>query len=390
MLSRYVDNIKQISEPDGNILNEIIRININRVFYLAIVMIVMRILMIIIFLNMSPAQNEVELIWQNGIIISHAIYLALLLIIGAVSYALRKQDKPNLLTIIVQYALPLVILLLSAIIVSLDQLVTNSITPFLIACIAVGIIFIIKPLHSLILFMFGYMVYFFAIGIMQPDLAVLLSNRMNGLTAIMLGLFVSIILWRSNVVNLRQKRHIKYQQTELEAKNKELYYLATYDFLTELINRRYFEEIVNREISRIKRYGQKSCLLILDIDNFKSINDRFGHPAGDIVLKRFARLLKSLLRETDVIARIGGEEFAILLINVNEEVGREVAEKIRQRITEENFILDGQGISITVSIGISLLDSRMNSYEESYVQADRALYNAKSLGKNRVEVEIKA
>ena len=65
MLSRYVDNIKQISEPDGNILNEIIRININRVFYLAIVMIVMRILMIIIFLNMSPAQNEVELIWQN-------------------------------------------------------------------------------------------------------------------------------------------------------------------------------------------------------------------------------------------------------------------------------------------------------------------------------------
>lgn len=388
MIAQYVSNVKKIAQPDKCITGEITRINIQRVFYLSLVAIPMRLLTIINFLSKSPGGDEKEVLWRMGIIISHVVFLVLVIIFGSISYKLKKNNNPNFLMIVVQYGMVITILLLSAVIPSIDQLVTNSITPFLIACVAIGVIFLIKPLHSVLIFFLAYMVYYFAMGIMQPELSVLLSNRVNGFTSIVLGLFLSFILWRSNVINLHQKEHIKRQQKELEDKNKELQRFANFDFLTGLTNRRYFEEKISVEISRIKRYSEKACLLILDIDNFKSINDKYGHPVGDVILEGVACLLKSQLRETDIIARIGGEEFTILLLNADEEIGKTVAEKIRKRIEKENFIVDGQEINITVSVGITVLDSRIESYVEGYKYADRALYRAKVKGKNRVEIEM--
>jgi diguanylate cyclase len=127
----------------------------------------------------------------------------------------------------------------------------------------------------------------------------------------------------------------------------------------------------------------------LDIDNFKSINDKYGHLAGDVILEGFAFLLKKQLRETDIIARIGGEEFAVLLINADEEIGKVVAQKVRKSIEKEIFIIDGQEVNVTVSIGITVLDSRIDSYEEGYKYADRALYRAKTEGRNKIDMELK-
>jgi diguanylate cyclase (GGDEF)-like protein len=390
MISQYINNFKNIAQPGKNIVNELIQTNIHRVFYLSLVSIPARILAIINFLNKPPIGDEKETVWRMGIIISHGIYLVLLLILGGISYNLKKKNESNYMVTSIQYIMVVSMLLFGIVITTIDQLVTCSILPFLTACIAIGIIFFIKPLHSLLIFFIGYIVYYFAVGVTQLESSLLLSNRVNGFTSVIFGLFLSFILWRTNVVNLKQKEHIKHQQKELEEKNKELKYIANYDFLTGLINRRYFEKRMSEEISRMKRYGKESCILILDIDNFKNINDKYGHPVGDEVLKGFAVLLKTQLRETDVIARIGGEEFAILLINTDKETGMVVAEKIRRNTEEKVFIIDNHEIKITVSIGMVLLDSSIDSYEECYKYADRALYSAKVKGKNRTDIVLKS
>ena len=387
MISLYADRFKHILNPDKEITDEITLININRAFLLSIISIIMRIFTIATFVRKSPGSGN-ESLWRTWIIISHGVFLVFLLILGGLTYKLKSKDKANPLMLIVQYGFVMVILFLSAAISSIDQLVTYSINPYLIACMAVGAIFLIKPLYSILIYLSSYIVFYIGMGIVQSEPAILLSNRVNGLTSVVLGIFFSSMAWRSTIVNLQQKRRIDKQQKELEDKNRSLQYLASTDPLTGLINRRIFDEKISFEISRIKRYGSKSSLLIVDIDNFKDVNDNFGHPVGDALLVEFALMLKELLRETDIIARIGGEEFAILLTGTDGENGRIVAEKIRETTENKIFVIDGNEINITVSIGLAALDSTTDSYAEVYKYADKALYISKAKGKNRVDDSI--
>ncbi|NLJ78719.1 MAG: GGDEF domain-containing protein [Tissierellia bacterium] len=385
MISQYIDDIKKIVKPSEKINNQIVQVNINRVFYLAIISVPIR-LLIIIFLTQSSAVGGGEAIWRVRLLIIHTIHLVLFLILGGMALKLRKKVGYNWLKLGTQYAMILTMLFVGLAVTLVDQLVTYCITPFLIACVAIGAIFIIRPLYSLLIFSSGYMAYSIGIGIMQTEPSILLSNRVNGLTITGLGIFLSVVLWSHNVRNLQQREYIRHQQNMLQDKNKKLLDLATHDSLTKLINRRHFEERIAEEISRIVRYDDEACLLILDIDNFKAANDQFGHPIGDVLLANFAAFLKSQLRESDIISRIGGEEFAILLLNTNCEEGENIAQKIRYSIEKYDFIIEDHKIKITVSIGMTLLNKTRNSYEVAYRYADRALYNAKAKGKNKVEV----
>lgn len=390
MTSKYVKSIKSIARPEKHITDKLFQTNINRVFYLSVVSAFARLFPIVSFISKPPADYHNNSIWQTGIIVSHIIYLVLLIILCILSYKQRKKDTPDFATITTQYVALVLILLFGVVITAIDQLVTPSITPFIIACISVSAIFIIKPLHTLLIFVSGYVIYYFAIGFVQTDLSILLSNRINGFTSIIFGIFLSFVLWKTNVVNLQLKERILFQQKELEDKNMELQYLATHDSLTGLINRRFFEEKASHEILRIKRYGENTCLfLLMDIDNFKSINDKYGHPTGDKVLQRIASILKTQLRETDIVSRIGGEEFAIILVNADAKAGETIAEKLRNSIEKEIIIIDGQEINITVSIGITSIDNSIESYEEIYSYADKALYFAKAKGKNQIDIELK-
>jgi len=178
---------------------------------------------------------------------------------------------------------------------------------------------------------------------------------------------------------------------ENAANHERLKRVGLTDFLTGINNRRFFDQRLSEEIMRVQRKKSVLGCLLLDIDNFKQVNDTYGHRAGDLVLKEVSFLAKQQLRGTDVLARFGGEEFSILLIDSNEVATLEIAERIRSAIAELSTTLDdGQKLQVTVSIGVSLYsggDKISGSFESSEAlvdQADQALYKAKSIGKNCV------
>ncbi|EDP74082.1 GGDEF domain-containing protein [Hydrogenivirga sp. 128-5-R1-1] len=161
-------------------------------------------------------------------------------------------------------------------------------------------------------------------------------------------------------------------------------YLSETDRLTGLYNKGKFNEVLQREIQRAKRYKRPLSLIIFDIDHFKKINDTYGHKVGDEVLKALAKLIKKNIRKTDFAARWGGEEFVILAPETNVEGAKKLAEKLRQAVETYKFPTVGK---VTISLGVAQLEPDEKP-EDFIVRADMALYKAKEGGRNRVEIAI--
>lgn len=161
--------------------------------------------------------------------------------------------------------------------------------------------------------------------------------------------------------------------------------LANLDHLTGALSRQNFMGLAEQELARSLRYNLPLVLLMLDLDHFKNVNDSYGHPTGDAVLKCFVQTVKEVLRESDVIGRIGGEEFAVLLPNTTQEGGCALASRIIGAVRGKPVAFDGRCIAYTVSIGASYLTNRM-SFGELLAESDAALYRAKKGGRDRLEV----
>ncbi len=162
--------------------------------------------------------------------------------------------------------------------------------------------------------------------------------------------------------------------------------LSNSDDLTGLANYRYFKEILQQEIDRAERYNRTLSLMMLDIDNFKSCNDTFGHPVGDLMLKQIASQIKKNTRGIDIVARYGGEEFTVILPETPVEEALVVAERIRDSIDKFVFETeDGEKIThFTITIGLSSFPDKVKSLKELIETADSALYKGKNSGKNCV------
>ncbi|HPO29710.1 MAG TPA: sensor domain-containing diguanylate cyclase [Candidatus Hydrogenedentes bacterium] len=169
----------------------------------------------------------------------------------------------------------------------------------------------------------------------------------------------------------------------IQQANRRLEQLAITDPLTGLYNRRYFFERLDQEVARARRYGTPLSCLMLDVDDFKKLNDRWGHLTGDAVLREIARRIQQSIRRVDLPARYGGEEFVILLPQTDLEGARVEAERIRRSVGDTPFPDLPDGENVTVSIGIAALNEAVTSAEELVRLADDALYRAKSEGKNR-------
>lgn len=168
---------------------------------------------------------------------------------------------------------------------------------------------------------------------------------------------------------------------------KEVKLRADRDGLTRLYNRRSFDERLVYEIKRRARYHHDLSLLMVDLDHFKSVNDTYGHKAGDLVLRKVGEILSTVFRTTDLAARYGGEEFVVLLPHTSEEAAWKLAERVRTAIEDCAFHFDGQDFAVTASIGVASVEGgSLSSDDDLVLKADKALYQAKNNGRNMVVV----
>ena len=231
---------------------------------------------------------------------------------------------------------------------------------------------------------FGSLGYLVAVRVfLAPDMR-LVTLVVQGL--VVANVFGAITAHRLHISKRREYRRLIAQRdlTErLKTLNVELEALATTDSLTGINNRRNFFNLAADEIARAKRYQRPLTALMIDIDRFKNVNDKHGHAVGDMVLKAIAQACITTLRETDVLGRLGGEEFAILLPET--EDGREQADRLRRTIERMRTALDdGTDLNVTVSIGVAAARPEDATIDDILGRADEALYQAKQRGRNCV------
>jgi diguanylate cyclase (GGDEF)-like protein len=171
---------------------------------------------------------------------------------------------------------------------------------------------------------------------------------------------------------------------DAEAKyHEEIYRMTIVDGLTQVHNKRYLSESLEREVIRARRHQRDLCAIMFDIDFFKRVNDRYGHLAGDYVLRELARLVQERIRRDEVFARYGGEEFAIVLPETPLAGAVSLAEDLRARVEEHRFVFQGERMPVTISIGCADLTEQAAA-ADLLQQADDKLYEAKRAGRNRV------
>ncbi len=181
-------------------------------------------------------------------------------------------------------------------------------------------------------------------------------------------------------------RQLMQQSEDLHRLNEEFRKQSVTDSLTGLNNRRRFEELMQTEMAMSLRHGDINSLLVLDIDHFKKVNDQYGHPTGDQVLKQISAILKSKLRKTDMLCRVGGEEFVALCKRADKNAALEIAEKMRSEVENTPIYYGDQVINITVSIGVATTNEHNANMDPDFLyrEADSAVYHSKETGRNRV------
>jgi diguanylate cyclase (GGDEF)-like protein len=244
----------------------------------------------------------------------------------------------------------------------------------------------------------GAKYYLIALTLFLPTMAIMAMNfnamlentdftRYTFLAGAFVEIFLFTILLTNRYMNINRTNNLLTQKTiELENIKKQLTIEATTDVLSGLYNRRYFYDIAQQYFKTAKVYNQKFSILMVDIDDFKSINDNYGHDAGDEIIKRVASAFTKLTRKNDIVARYGGDEFIILLPDTKLSSALELAERTRSYIDAQHITHNHQGtIHLTVSVGVTQLNYINDiSIDETIKRCDEALYTSKTNGKNMV------
>lgn len=369
--------LKEDKLKNNLVEDEIMNVNFQRILYSGCLAIIVHILHVLLFqYNFTPA-TDIELIWQKGIITIHGINVIIMLLIVVSGFILNKKGISKFIKKLIETIFTVDILAVGIALVTVDQYVTTNITPFLVICTIMGVLILKRPVSAVGIYLSIYLVFYKTIGFYQAKSTILMTNRVNGITFVSIGICISIVIWYSYRTNILQNIKIKEQQIKLEK-------LAYYDTLTGLYNRRKLMSILNDEIKRMNIYGYEGSIILSDIDYFKKINDKFGHPAGDKVLQEVAAILKKELQVDNKAARWGGEEFIIFLPETSISAAIGVAEKLREIIENKSIETEGSTLNITVSFGVTSFNSK-EGFAKSYSRADEALYLAKQKGRNRVE-----
>lgn len=314
------------------------------------------------------------------VLISYLLHLVLALTtLGyAVFFYFTKDLKSHDRLRSVPYVSAAIVLIISATISVFDQITTGHITLFTAHMLILGLVLFVRPLWHIPLFTLPFALFLLGIFTFQENNDILLTHLING-SAIYVGvLLASKRFYDHKVYGLLYRISLKSAKKKLEK-------LSTLDPLTHLPNRRHFKSQVNYEIAISRRYDLNASFLLMDIDHFKKVNDTYGHEAGDQVLMELSDILRENVRDSDTVARFGGEEFMLLLSHTDTEGARILAERLRKIIENHVFLSDTLKLHISISIGVAPLFYRLSEpFKATYLAVDQALYDAKNQGRNKV------
>jgi diguanylate cyclase len=371
---------------DTLVADDATRINMRRLRVMWPVFAVFNGLLLLVFLwrlldaSLAPAVAQ----WNLRLVGAHVATVGATLAMG---WLVHKASQARHTRIAPWLALgnAVLILLGGIVLVAVDQAVTPNITAFLIACLVAGSVVYVQPRVSGPVYALAYVAYFKVIGWTQLQPEILLSNRVNGFAACVLGALCSVFMWRQFCTITLQQRDLEKANTELALKQRDLERLTRQDGLTGLFNRNTFVELTRQELLRAQRQHHATTILLLDLDHFKKVNDTWGHPAGDAVLRHVASLALRTVRSTDLVGRLGGEEYIILLPATSVDAARRLAEKLRGQLEASQVMWEGTSIRVTVSIGLAgTTAEEKRDFDSLYTDADKALYLAKQRGRNCV------
>lgn len=379
--------LHSMAADDARVAHEVASGNMRRLRWLLPILLVLTVLLLAVFWLKQAGGSPVQQAWQHAMVQVYVVVTVCLLLLWAATWHVLRRRSVARTMDVVQVVAALGFLLATGVLAVLDQWVTPNISPYLLGCMSVSLMLLLPPATAVALFAIAYAFLFVGLGLTQMDSLMLLSNRVNGLAATVLGLLLSIGKWRSNARYLLLQRELTVRNATLEQQQDELVWMATRDALTGLYNRREFMRLAELELKRAQRFGGFTSAIVIDLDHFKAINDVHGHPAGDKVLSQAAQCLLGGVRTTDLVARIGGEEFMVLLPQTDIDAAARLADKLRGLLRSAPLPISRDlQLSVTASFGVgSLPGGNQGSVASLYAAADKALYDAKRLGRDRVE-----
>ncbi|MEL7648450.1 MAG: GGDEF domain-containing protein [Sedimentibacter sp.] len=385
-IKSFLNKLNYIIKKDkkDNIVREINATNFARMKLVLIVFLMVELLFILFNDVPYMINSSSEVVWNhNGFLVLHLL-IAFVCSAGLILIETLNRHEKHRFENMRKFLIPvLTVLLLSllAVINGLDQLLHSNISSVFIANLIIfsAVILLGFPLNTVV-YSIPFIIYLGGLIIFQQDAGLLISNAVNGLIFLVAVIIISTVIYDNHYE--RMVENMVLEETILK-----LNYLSNHDPLTELLNRRCFGEKVTEKMKIINETSNSSALILMDVDYFKQVNDNFGHPSGDIVLKEVGNILMKHIKTNDLATRWGGEEFLIFLSEVTIKEAYEAADTIRMTIQNNAIFTDKFQINITASFGVSLLQGNSsNAFDISYKAADAALYQAKNQGRNIVVV----
>lgn len=325
--------------------------------------------------------------WSELVLRTLVLLLVWWAAVGAAVVWAHRQPTQGVFTTVLLFVTPLGSLLFTAAIASIDQMVSPNISTFIMGAIFTSLLIQMRTRTAALIHACGCAVFLVGMHYCQTDPAIRLSNATDGIAASLVSVLLSAVLWRKDARFILMQRQLRATNDELHRQQEDLKRVAAHDVLTGVWNRAELLRSAAAELRRARRRGTPTSAIMLDLDHFKRVNDADGHQAGDAVLVHVARRLADSVRTTDLVGRMGGEEFMVVLPDTGLEAALKLANKLRGTVSETPIVLPGgREVSVTASCGVSCVPGGTDkSMDWLYASADHGLYEAKRLGRDRVE-----
>ncbi len=383
---RVLMEVRGLVVSDAQVFDQALLGNLRRLRWLLPLFLALVLGLLAIFAWRIDPGTEAQTSWREAVMSVYRVTIVWLIVMALALWRLSSRTFPDIGVRVLLFIAPLGFLTFTAVIAVLGQWVTPNISPYLLGCVSVSLLFLLPPATSVGCLLLAYAVFFVGLGFTQPDEFLLLTNRVNGFGATLLALVLSLTLWNRNTQYSLLQRELTERNATLEKQQADLLWLATRDALTGLFNRGEFMRLAEQELLRTRRHGGNTGVIVIDMDHFKTINDQHGHPAGDKVLVHVAEALRDGVRITDIVSRIGGEEFIVLLPQTDIDATMVLAQKLRKLLRRSAVRVNSDlEVKVTASFGVACMPGgHTGTVAALYAAADNALYEAKRAGRDQV------